>query len=54
MAWKQLNKPCPKCGEPLFEDTSSGDECCMSCDYEKGLPESSNMVVSMQQHVQTT
>jgi hypothetical protein len=36
--WKQLNKSCPKCGKYLSEDTASGDECYMSCDYEKGLP----------------
>lgn len=35
MGWKQLDSKCPQCGEPLHQDTSTGEVCCLNCDYEK-------------------
>lgn len=35
MGWKQLDIKCPECGEPLYQDTSTGEICCLNCDYEK-------------------
>lgn len=35
MGWKQLDTKCPVCGEPLYTDTSTGEVCCLNCDYEK-------------------
>jgi uncharacterized Zn finger protein (UPF0148 family) len=41
MAWQKLFDTCPKCGESLYADTSTGDVVCLECDYETGhkMPE---------------
>jgi ribosomal protein L37AE/L43A len=37
MAWQQTTATCPKCGNWLYEDTSTGKWECLECDYESGV-----------------